>query len=152
MILAGLELPPAPKPSGLYRPVILTGLTVWTSGHAPARVDGSRYAGRIGETLSVEEGKEAARLCALGILSSLREALRTLDRVQRVVRVFGAVNAVPEFTQHPAVLDGCSEVFSTVFGEAAGTSVRSAVGVSSLPGNAPCQIEAVFLLNEAQSD
>lgn len=99
----------------------------------------------------MEQGQEAARACALGILASLKAALGTLDPIQRVAQVRGMVNASADFTQHPAVLDGCSEAFQAVFGPENGVGVRSVMGVASLPGNTACQIEAVFVLKEAFS-
>lgn len=144
----GLTLPPPPSPSGLYRPVMVAGIMAVTSGHAPVREGGSRIEGRIGQDLTLEEGQEAACRCGLAILSSLRQALGTLDRVKHVLRVYGMVNCTPDFTQHPAVLDGCSRLFADVFGEEAGVGVRSVAGVLCLPGNAPLQIEATFIIGQ----
>lgn len=148
LVQLGLQLPPPPRASGLYRPVIVAGQMLLTSGHPPLRTDGARITGRVGEDLSLEQAQEAAGCCGLAILSSLQAALGSLNRVQQVVRLSGMINCTPDFQQHPAVLDGCSRLFAEVFGEERGVGVRCAAGAASLPGNAPLQIEAAFLLNE----
>ena len=141
-----LVLPPAPKPTGAYRPVLVAGNMAYVSGHAPLRADGLRITGRVGAELDVELGKAAARQCGLAILASLKAELGSLDRVRRVVKVLGMVNATPEFDQHPQVLNGCSEMFIEVFGPERGVGARSAAGMSSLPGNIAVEVEAVFEL------
>lgn len=100
--------------------------------------------GRLGADLSVEEGYKAAQLAALGILASLRKELGDLDRIVRVVKILGFVNSTPDFTQQPAVVNGCSELLAEVFGKEAGIGVRSAVGTNTLPLGVPVEIEAVF--------
>lgn len=139
-----LELPPAPKPMGVYTPVLVAGAMAYASGHGPIRSDGSLILGRVGAGLDLEAGKAAARQVGLAILSSLRARLGSLDRVKRLVKVLGMVNCTADFQQHPAVINGCSELFAEVFGKENGVGARSAVGVGSLPGNIAVEIEAIF--------
>ena len=139
-----MELPPAPAALGIYRPVVVLGQTAYTSGHLPLNPDGSLITGRVGTDLDQEAGHTAARKAGLAILVSLQAALGTLDRVRRVIKVVGLVNATADFTEHPAVINGCSELLSEVFGPAAGIGARSALGVASLPKNVPVEIEAIF--------
>jgi enamine deaminase RidA (YjgF/YER057c/UK114 family) len=140
----GVQMPPAPEPKGVYRPLVIVGDLVYTSGHLPVDAAGGLVTGRVGAELNVEAGYRAAQLVGLGILASLRKELGSLDRVGRVVKVLGAVNCTPDFTQQPAVINGCSELFAEVFGPEAGIGARSAVGVASLPLGVPVEIEAVF--------
>ncbi len=140
----GLQLPPAPEPKGAYKPLVITGHLAYTSGHLPAAADGSLIVGRIGAELDKQAGYDAARLAGLAILSTLRKELGSLDRVVRLIKLLGAVNCVPEFTEQPAVINGCSELFIEVFGPEAGVGARSAIGVNSLPLGVPVEIEAIF--------
>jgi enamine deaminase RidA (YjgF/YER057c/UK114 family) len=142
----GLQLPPAPAPKGLYQPLVVVGNLVYTSGHLPVDAAGGLVTGRLGEQLNVEAGYRAARLAGLNILASLRKEFGSLDRVQRVVKILGAVNSTADFTQQPAVINGCSELFAEVFGPDVGVGVRSAIGVNTLPLGVPVEIEAVFQL------
>jgi enamine deaminase RidA (YjgF/YER057c/UK114 family) len=139
-----LELPPAPKPVAVYVPVVVVGDVAYVSGHGPLRSDGSFITGRVGADLDQKAGYAAARQTGLAILATLRSALGSLDRVRRVVKVLGMVNCTPGFTEHPAVINGCSELFAEVFGSEAGVAARSAVGVGSLPLNVAVEIEAIF--------
>lgn len=141
-----LELPPAPKPMGAYKPAVITGDMVYLSGHGPIKADGSLLTGRVGADLDLAAGKNAARQTGLALLASLRAALGSLDRVQRLVKVLGMVNCTAEFTDHPKVINGCSELFADVFGSELGIGARSAIGVVSLPGNIAVEIEAIFEL------
>jgi enamine deaminase RidA (YjgF/YER057c/UK114 family) len=111
------------------------------------RSDGSVIEGRVGEAVSVEDARAAARLTGLNLLAAMREALGSLDRVEVVVKLLGMVNAVPGFRDHPRVIDGCSDLFVDVFGEA-GLHARSAVGMGSLPMNIPVEIEAVVAVRD----
>ena len=138
-----LELPPTPKPNGLYKPIVIVGNLAFVSGHAPLQADGTRITGRVGADLDLESGKRAARQAGLAILAMLRNELGSLSRVKRVVKLLGLVNCTPEFNQHPAVINGCSELFSEVFGDA-GIGTRSAAGMNSLPGNIAVEIEGIF--------
>lgn len=140
----GLRLPPAPEPKGVYKPLVIIGDLVYTSGHLPVDADGKLVTGRLGAELDVAAGYRAAQLAALGILASLRKELGSLSRVGRVVKVLGAVNCTPDFTQQPAVLNGCSELLADVFGREAGIGARTAIGVGSLPLGVPVEIEAIF--------
>lgn len=139
-----LELPPPPEPKGLYRPLVVVGNLAYTSGHLPAAPDGRLLTGRIGQDLDENAGYDAAVRAGLGILATVRYQLGTLDRVRRVVKILGLVNCTSDFHRQPAVINGCSQLFADVFGTENGIGARSAVGVSSLPGNVPVEIEAVF--------
>ena len=143
-----LELPPTPKPGGIYKPLLMHGGLAYVSGHPPLSSDGTLIRGRVGADLSLEEGKAAARQVGLGILATLRAELGSLDRISGVVKVLGMVNATQDFEDHPQVINGCSELFAEVFGEEKGIGVRSAVGMGSLPGNIAVEIEAIFELSE----
>jgi enamine deaminase RidA (YjgF/YER057c/UK114 family) len=139
-----LELPPAPKPAGVYKPLVIAGQLAFVSGHGPLKPDGSLITGRVGFSLDLDDGKAAARQVGLAILATLRAELGTLNRVRRVIKVLGMVNCVEHFKEHPAVINGCSELFADVFGPDAGVGSRSAVGVGSLPRNIAVEIEAIF--------
>lgn len=142
----GLELPPAPKPAGVYKPLVIVGQLAYVSGHGPLNPDQSLITGRIGDDLDLEAGKAAARQTGLAILATVKAQLGTLNRVKRVIKLLGMVNCTPEFQQHPAVINGCSELFAAVFGAENGIGARSAVGMGSLPGNIAVEIEAIFEL------
>jgi enamine deaminase RidA (YjgF/YER057c/UK114 family) len=140
-----LTLPPPPRPMAKYRPALLQGNLLYVSGHGPARLDASSpVEGRVGDQLTAEQGKEAARLVGLNILSTVRNTLGSLDKVKRLVKTLGMVNAAADFRDHPQVINGFSELMAQVFGEEAGVGVRSAVGMGSLPMNIPVEIECVF--------
>jgi enamine deaminase RidA (YjgF/YER057c/UK114 family) len=139
-----LELPTAPKPVAVYRTVVVAGNVAYVSGHGPLKSDGTMISGRVGADLDLAAGKAAARQTGLAILASLRMHLGSLDRIERLLKVLGLVNATPDFCDHPAVINGCSELFVEVFGQENGIGARSAVGAGSLPGNIAVEIEAVF--------
>jgi enamine deaminase RidA (YjgF/YER057c/UK114 family) len=120
----------------------------YVSGHGTVQADGSLIIGRIGVELDIEEGKLAARQVGLAILATLKAQLGSLNRIKRVIKVLGMVNATDDFLRHPYVINGCSELFAQVWGEENGIGVRSAVGMGSLPDNIPVEIEAVFELND----
>ncbi len=141
------KLPPAPQPQGIYRPVLVVGSSVYVSGHGPLCADGTLLTGRLGADLELPAGKAAARQTGLAILASLRAHLGSLDRIRRVVKVLGMVNATPEFTEHPKVINGCSELFVEIWGPELGVGVRSAVGMGSLPGGIAVEVEALFELS-----
>ena len=144
----GLVLPPPlATPSGLRLPfswVVVRGNRALVSGHGPQSADGAIAPpfGKVGLDLTVEQGYAAARLTALSVLGTLQRALDDLDRIVAWVRVFGMVNAAPEFTMHPAVINGFSDLILEVFGRDVGQHVRSAVGMGSLPFQMPVEIEA----------
>lgn len=142
----GLTLPPAPTPKGVYKPFLTTGNLAYVSGHGTVKADGTLIIGRIGKDLTMEEGKEAAQQVGLAILATLKQNLGGFNRIKRVVKVLGMVNCVPEFDRHPFVINGCSELFASVWGQDNGVGVRSAVGMGSLPDNIPVEIEAMFEL------
>jgi enamine deaminase RidA (YjgF/YER057c/UK114 family) len=142
----GLALPPAPTPLGVYKPFLAVGNFVYVSGHGTVKEDKSLIVGRIGKDLTMEEGKLAARQVGLAILATLKANLGSLNKIERVIKVLGMVNCVPEFERHPFVINGCSELFAQVWGEDNGVGVRSAVGLGSLPDNIPVEIEAMFEL------
>jgi enamine deaminase RidA (YjgF/YER057c/UK114 family) len=137
-------LPPPPSPKGVYKPTLIVERLVYTSGHLPVRSSGELVVGRLGEGLTVEQGYEAAQLCGLGILATLRKQFGTLDKIRRVVKVLGIVNSTPDFTHQPGVINGCSELFAEIFGPDDGVGVRSAIGTNTLPLGVPVEIEAVF--------
>lgn len=141
-----LELPPAPRPVGIYRPIVVAGNLAYLSGHGPLQPDGTLMVGCVGQDVDQRAGYLAARQTGLAILATLRDALGSLDRVRRVVKVLGLVNAVAGFDQQPAVINGCSELFAEVFGEEHGVGARSAVGAASLPCGMTVEVEAIFEL------
>jgi enamine deaminase RidA (YjgF/YER057c/UK114 family) len=141
-----IELPPPPKVGGIYKPVVIVGNLAYVSGHVSLKTDGSIISGRVGSEVDQEFGKNAAEASGKAILSTLRANLGTLDRVKRVIKTLGMVNCTPEFTNHPEVINGCSELWSKLWGPEHGIGARSAVGMGSLPRNATIEIEAIFEL------
>lgn len=141
----GIELPVIPKsPTSLIVGCVRAGDLLFVSGHTPVGPDGKSIVGRLGADLDVKQGQEAARIVGLRVLSVVRSELGSLDRVVRVVKALGMVNCTPEFTQTPAVVNGFSELLIQVFGEAAGKAARSAVGMASLPGGVPVEVEVIL--------
>ena len=140
-----LELPVIPKATGsLIVPCVRAGDLLFVSGHTPAGADGKAVVGKLGHDMDVKQGQEAARLVALRVLSVVRAELGSLDRVVRVVKTLGMVNCTPDFTQTPQVVNGFSELLAQVFGDAAGKGARSAVGMVSLPGGVPVEVEVIL--------
>jgi len=139
-----LDLPPAPKPLGVYKPLVICGGLAYVSGHGPLNSDKTLITGRVGADLDLGAGKAAARQTGLAILATLRGELGSLNRVKRVIKVFGMVNCTSDFREHPQVINGCSELFAEVFGKEVGIGARSAVGMASLPSNIAVEIEAIF--------
>lgn len=139
-----LQLPPPPPLGGVYQRVVVSGGLAWVSGHGPLKADGTFVVGRVGADLDLPAAKEAARQTGLAMLASLRAHFGSLDRVRRVVKLLGMVNSAPGFHQHPAVINGCSELFAQVWGDELGVGARSAVGMTALPGNIAVEIEGVF--------
>src|SRR5215468_10773802 len=111
-----LELPPAPKPVAVYKPLVVVGNLAYVSGHGPLKPDKSLLCGRVGADLDAAAGQAAARQVGLAILATLRAELGSLDKVRRVVKVLGMVNSTPEFRDHPVVINGCSQLFADVWG------------------------------------
>jgi enamine deaminase RidA (YjgF/YER057c/UK114 family) len=139
---AGILLPEGYPPAGLYVGAVLVDNMLHVGGHGPITSDG-RWAGKVGAEFDIEQAQEAARLTGLQMLRTVREELGTLDRVVRVVKLFGMVNCAPGFNQTPAVINGCSQLMHDVFGDA-GVHTRSAVGMAELPFDIPVEIEGIF--------
>jgi len=137
----GLEIPSAAKPVANYVPAVRTGNLVFLSGHGPVERD-RLIAGKLGSDLTVEEGYQAARLVALGLLGSLKALIGDLERVRRIVKLLGMVNCEPTFLEHPRVVDGASDLLVEVFGDR-GKHARSAVGMNALPFNIAVEIELI---------
>ncbi len=144
------DLPFRPRPNRwAYTNLFLrVGNLIYVSGHGTVQEDGSLIIGKVGVDFDKDEAKLAARQVGLAILATLKANLGSLDRIKRVIKVLGMVNATPDFERHPFVINGCSELFAHVWGEDNGVGVRSAVGMGSLPDNIPVEIEAVFELAE----
>ena len=126
--------------------VIVDGFA-YVSGHGPVRADGSLIQGRVGDDLTEEEGNLAARQVGLTILATLKSQLGSLDRIERLVKVLGMVNAASDFRRHPQVINGFSDLMVELFGES-GRAARSAVGMGSLPGNIAVEIELILKLKD----
>ena len=139
----GLALLPPAAPIGTYVPFKLSGNMLYLSGQGPRQADGRLMTGKVGRDLDVARAYEHAQLTGLNLLSVAHDALGDLGRVSQVIKLFGMVNATPDFSDHPAVIDGCSDLFAKIFG-APGHHARSAVGMGSLPGNISVEIEAIF--------
>ena len=138
----GIELPPVPPPMGTYVRAVRVGNLLFLAGHGP-RQDGKHvYIGKVGRELTVEEGARAARLVGLGLLASTREALGSLDRVKRVVKVLGMVNCTEGFGDQPKVVNGFSDLILELWGPERGKHARSAVGMAALPFGICVEIEA----------
>jgi enamine deaminase RidA (YjgF/YER057c/UK114 family) len=142
-----LDLPPAPKPAGTYNPVVQVDNMLYVSGHGPVNTDGTMITGKVGADLSEEEGIQAARQVGLTILATLKSQIGSLDRIERIVKALGMVNAAPDFGTHPKVINGFSDLMVEIFGEA-GRAARSAVGMGSLPGNIAVEIEVIMKLKD----
>jgi enamine deaminase RidA (YjgF/YER057c/UK114 family) len=138
----GIILPPPSVPKGNYVSSVRTGSLLHVCGHLPKTIDESLIQGKVGKDLTLEQGYESARICAINILSTLQLELGSLDRVIRIVKVVGFVNCTDDFTQHPAVINGASDLFGQVFGEK-GRHARSAVGSCSLPLNVATEVECI---------
>ncbi len=141
----GLILPPAPPPAGLYKPVLVVDNFLYVSGQGCLSSDGTLIVGRVGDTLTLEEGKAAARQTALTMLSTINTHFGDIDRIKRLVKTLGMVNCTPDFGDQPLVINGYSELMASVFGPDNGVGVRSAVGMM-LPGGIAVEIEAMFEL------
>ncbi len=143
MAQMGLVLPILPSSKGIYQRCLTVGNLVYFSGHVSVNEDGSFITGKLGADLDEAQGKQAARQCGLAILAALQAHLGSLDRLKRVVKLLGMVNATPDYEQHPIVINGCSELFAELWGSDKGVGVRSAVGMGSLPGNVAVEIEGI---------
>ncbi|MCR0981731.1 RidA family protein [Roseomonas populi] len=139
----GVSLPEAAKPIANYVPAVITGDLLFVSGQVPMRDGKIAYTGKLGATVQVEIGQQAAQLCFINVLAQAHAALGSLDRISRVVRLGGFIAAVPEFTQHAQVMNGASDMAVAVFDDL-GRHARTTIGVPSLPGDAAVEVEAVF--------
>ena len=144
-----LELPPAPKAMGLYRPIVVVDNLAYLSGHGPLQTDGKLICGIVGIDLDLAGGQQAARQTGLAVIASLRAQFGNLDRIKRLVKTFGLVRCTPEFVDQPAVINGFSELMKDIFGADNGIAARSAVGAASLPAGMAVEIEAIFELHPA---
>jgi len=142
----GLHLPQTVVPGGNYIPYRMAGNLLFLSGQGPKKPDGTFHLGRVGKDLSVDEAYQHARVCGLNLLGIAKMALGDLSRISAVVKLLGMVNADPGFTAHPKVINGCSDLFVEVLGEA-GRHARSAVGMSSLPNGMSVEVEAILLVD-----
>jgi enamine deaminase RidA (YjgF/YER057c/UK114 family) len=145
IIELGLILPPAPKPVGVYKPVLVIDKFLYVSGQVPLLDDGSMMKGKLGADMDINQGKLAARQVGLTMLSTIKAHFGELKKIKRIVKVLGMVNSSQDFESHPAVINGFSELMSEVFGEDYGVGVRSAVG-AILPSNIAVEVEAMFEL------
>jgi enamine deaminase RidA (YjgF/YER057c/UK114 family) len=143
-----LSLPAVSPSKGIYKRCVVVKNLLYVSGHVSVKDDGTTLKGKLGKDLSDDEGKIAARQSGLAILSSIKDHLGDLDKIKRVIKILGMVNSVPDYENHPAIINGCSELYVQLWGEENGKGVRSAVGMGSLPGNAAIEIEAIFELQE----
>lgn len=141
----GIELPPAPQTVATYVPAVPIGSILYVAGHTPRRPDGTpSFQGKLGDDFSIEDGREAARAVGINVLATIRGSLGSLDMVARLVRTFGMVNATPDFTEQPRVINGFSDLMVEIFGEEAGKGTRAAVGMGSLPGGMAVEIETFW--------
>lgn len=143
----GLVLPDAPAAAGTYSPVVVVDGMAYVSGQGPLNQEGRWLTGKVGVDLTEDEAIEAARIVGLTMLSTVKAALGSLDRVDRIVKALGMVNCVTDFKNHPKVINGFSDLMVEIFGEN-GRAARSAVGMGSLPGNIPVEIEAILKLKD----
>ena len=139
----GIELPTAPRSMGTYATAAQSGNLLFLSGHGPVRDGRVVYQGKVGRDLTIEQGQAAARLTGLNLLATARDALGSLDRVRRVVKVLGMVQCADDFTEHPRVINGFSDLMVEIFGEA-GRHARSAVGMGSLPFGITVEVEMIL--------
>lgn len=141
----GIELPSTPRPVATYVPTVAHGEVLYVAGHTPRQPDGSPgFQGKVGDDFTLEQGREAARAVGLNVLATIRGSLGSLDRIARLVRTFGMVNATPDFTEQPQVINGFSDLMVEIFGEEAGKGTRAAVGMGSLPGGMAVEIETFW--------
>ncbi len=140
----GIELPEPPKPAGNYIAGVQVGNLLFMSGCGPRKPDNSSITGKVGADLTTEDGYDAARLVGLNMLANIKSVIGDLDRVRRVVKVLGMVNAAPDFKEHPKVINGYSDLMVEVFGEDTGKAARSAVGMGSLPSQIAVEVEMIL--------
>ena len=150
LISLGIKLPDPPEPVASYVPAVLTGNLLYVSGQIPV-VDGKlAFEGTVGENLTLEEGKEAARICVINALAVIKKELGSLDKVKKIVRLSGFVASTTDFTRQPLVINGASDLLVEVFGEDVGKHSRIAIGVASLPLNSPVEIDLIVEIREGE--
>ncbi len=142
----GITLPAAPPPIANFVTHVQEGNLLFLSGQGPSEADGSQHTGKVGAGVAVEQAYAHARLTGINLIAVMHAALGDLSRVRRVVKLFGMVNAAPDFADHPAVINGCSDLMVEVFGPQ-GVHARSAVGHGSLPGQITVEIEAIVAID-----
>ncbi|MGI0081747.1 MAG: RidA family protein [Nitrosopumilaceae archaeon] len=135
-------LPSPPKPAGSYIPVVITGKLAFVSGQIPIKDGKVCYTGKVSKDLTIEEAQKAAKLCVINALAQLKAELGDLEKISRIVRVFGFVNSSPQFTEHPKIINAASNLLFEIFGQK-GQHTRIAVGVSSLPLNSAVEIDLI---------
>jgi enamine deaminase RidA (YjgF/YER057c/UK114 family) len=138
----GLVLPPVSKPIANYVKYVRTGNLIFLAGHGPTKADGTNITGKAGKDLTIEQGYEAAKITALSLIATLKDAIGDLSKVKRIVKVNGYVNCLPDFTDHPKVINGCSDLLVLIFGDK-GKHARAAMGMVALPSNIAVEIEMV---------
>ncbi|MCX5513327.1 hypothetical protein C3941_00375 [Kaistia algarum] len=144
----GIVLPPAPPPVANFVTFVREGNLLFLSGQGPLEASGFEHHGKVGADVTIAEAYAHARIVGINLLAVMHDALGSLDKVRRVVKLLGMVNAAPLFADHPKVINGCSDLFIAVFGEAIGRHARSAVGMGSLPGQITVEIEAVIAVSD----
>jgi enamine deaminase RidA (YjgF/YER057c/UK114 family) len=145
----GYSLPVLPVSKGIYKRCLIQGDNLYVSGHISVNADGSAIKGKLGKDLDDQQGIVAARQCGLAMLAAVRDHLGSLDRVKRVIKILGMVNAIDDYEKHSIVINGCSELFAQLWGDDNGIGVRSSVGMGSLPGNVAVEIEAIFEIHSS---
>lgn len=145
------RLPPAPEPVASYMKAVRVGDLIYTSGALPMKDGDVLYCGKLGEDMNIEDGQQAARLCCVNLLSIIKEELGSLQQVERIVKLTGYVHSGEEFTQHPQVINGASELLQQVFGDA-GKHARTAVGMASLPLNAALELDLIVQVKADYTD
>jgi enamine deaminase RidA (YjgF/YER057c/UK114 family) len=138
----GYEIPEVPKPLAAYIPALMDGKNIYTSGQVPLMEGKLKYEGKVGKSVNLEEAKKAAEICTINCLSAVKSVIGSLDNVDRILKVTVYVNSANDFYDQPKVANGASELLGKIFGDS-GMHVRAAVGVNSLPINAPVEIEMV---------
>ncbi len=144
----GLELPPVSKPIANYVKYVRTGNLIFLAGHGPTKADGTNITGKVPQDRTIEQGYEAAKITALSLIASLKDALGgDLSKVKRIVKVNGYVNCLPDFMDHPKVINGCSDLLVALFGEK-GKHARAAMGMVALPNNITVEIEMIVEIED----
>lgn len=144
----GLTLPPPGPPAGNYIGAVRVGNLLFVSGHGPRRADGKYITGKVGRDVTTEQAYEAARLVMLNCLTSAKRELGDLDRIKRIVKLLGMVNCTEDFTEHPRVINGASDLLVELYGEH-GRHARSAVGMQQLPMNIPVEVEMIVEVSDS---